>query len=67
VLDRLGIPNEDGFFPKDIDGTKYFTEGWQQTVYNEFKDLYPKAVELFYINHLDWELAKTEKIFQPQE
>ena len=67
VLDRLGIPNEDGFFPKDIDGTKYFTEGWQQTVYNEFKDLYPKAVVLFYINHLDWELAKTEKIFQPQE
>jgi len=27
VLDHLGIPNEDGFFAKDIDGSKYLTEG----------------------------------------
>src|SRR5271170_7812753 len=27
VLDELGIPNEEGFFSKDIDGSKYFTEG----------------------------------------
>ncbi len=64
VLDHLGIPNEDGFFAKDIDGSKYLTEGWQQKAYDQFKDKYPKAVLLFYINHLDWEVAKAEKVFQ---
>jgi hypothetical protein len=66
VLDELGIPNEDGFFAKEIDGEKYFTEGWQQRVYDKFKDVYPKAVLLFYINHLDWELAKSGQVFHPQ-
>jgi len=66
VLDELGIPNEDGFFAKDIDGSKYFTDGWQQKTYQTFKDRYPQAVLLFYINHLDWELTKSEQVFQPQ-
>jgi hypothetical protein len=66
VLDFLGIPNEDGFFAKDIDGSKYLTEGWQQKAYDQFKDTYPKAVLLFYINHLDWEIAKADKVFQVQ-
>ncbi|HYL77736.1 MAG TPA: hypothetical protein VEU96_26210 [Bryobacteraceae bacterium] len=66
VLDELGIPNEEGFFNKDIDGSKYFTEGWQQKVYDKFKAIYPPAVLLFYINHLDWELAKSEKVFQAE-
>jgi len=65
VLDELGIPNQEGFFAKDIDGTKYLTEGWQQRVYDKFQSVYPLAVLLFYINHLDWELSKSEKIFQP--
>jgi hypothetical protein len=66
VLDQLGIPNQDGFFNKDIDGAKYLTEGWQQKTYDKFKGMYPAPVLLFYINHLDWELAKAENIFQPQ-
>ena len=41
VLDELGIPNQDGFFEKDIDGTKYLTEGWQQRTYEKFKDNLP--------------------------
>ena len=65
VLDELGIPNEDGFFAKDIDGSKYFVEGWQQKVFDKFKTTYPEAVLLFYINHLDWEVAKAERVFQP--
>lgn len=65
VLDDIGIPNEDGFFAKDIDGTKYLTEGWPGRTYDKFKDTYPKAVLLFYINHLNWELAKAEQVFQP--
>ncbi|SRR5579871_2569746 len=66
VLDELGIPNQDGFFDKDIDGAKYLTEGWQKKVYDKFKTTYPPEVLLFYINHLDWEVMKAEAIFQPQ-
>ena len=66
VLDELGIPNENGFFAKDIDGSKYFTEGWEQRVYGKFQDVYPRPVLLFYINHLAWELAKAESVFQVQ-
>src|SRR5215472_15299016 len=62
VLDNLGVPNQDGFFDKNVDGAKYLAEGWQQKTYDKFKDAYPKAVLLFYINHLDWELSKSEKI-----
>src|SRR5271154_7066271 len=61
VIDDLGIPNQDGFFDKDIDGTKYLTEGWQQRTYEKFKTAYPMPVLLFYINHLAWELAKSEE------
>lgn len=64
VVDELGIPNQDGFFDKDIDGSKYLTEGWQQRIYEKFKDRYPAPVLLFYINHLAWELAKSEELFQ---
>jgi hypothetical protein len=65
VLDDIGIPNEDGFFAKDLDASKYLTDGWQQRTYDKFKDAQQKDVLLFYINHLDWELAKAEQLFQP--
>jgi hypothetical protein len=65
VLDELGIPNQDGFFDKDINGAKYLTEGWQQRIYDKFKTTYPPQVLLFYINHLDWEVSKAESLFQP--
>lgn len=64
VLDELGIPNQDGFFAKDIDGSKYFNDGWQQRVYDKFHTTHPPAVLLFYINHLAWELAKPDTVFQ---
>jgi hypothetical protein len=64
VVDELGIPNQEGFFDKDIDGSKYLTEGWPQRVYDRFKDQFPAPVLLFYINHLAWELAKSEELFQ---
>lgn len=65
VLDHLGIPNQDGFFDKDLDGPKYLTEGWQQRVFDAFKDKYPAPLLLFYINHLGWEVAKAQEVFQP--
>jgi hypothetical protein len=64
VIDDLGIPNQEGFFDKDIDGSKYFTDGWQARTYEKFKGVYPPSVLLFYINHLAWELAKSEEVFQ---
>lgn len=65
VLDFLAIPNEDGFFPKDLDATDKLAEGWQQRVWDQFRGKYAEAILLFYINHLGWELLKTEQVFQP--
>jgi|SRR5579871_2044259 len=66
VLDELGIPNEDGFFSKELDGSKYLTEGWEQRIFEKFKGVYPPAVLLFYVNHLGWEVNKSENVFQAQ-
>ena len=66
VLDDLAIPNQDGFSDKDIDGAKYLHEGWQRKTYEKFKETYPAPVLLFYINHLDWEVSKAEKLFHPE-
>ena len=65
VVDDLGIPNQDGFFDKNIEAAKYLTEGWQQRVYGKFRGTYPEPVLRLYINHLAWELANGEPIFSP--
>jgi hypothetical protein len=65
VLNLLNIPNEDGFFDKDLQPEQYLTEGWQKRVYDEFSSKYSPQILLFYINHLDWELNKSEQVFLP--
>lgn len=65
VLNFLGIPNEEGFFDKDLKPEQYLTEGWQEHVFNEFNGKHPREILLFYINHLDWELNKSGQIFLP--
>ena len=65
VLNFLSIPNENGFFDKDLKPEQYLTEGWQQRVFEQFSGKYPREILLFYINHLDWELNKTEQVFLP--
>ena len=65
VLNFLNIPNEDGFFDKDLKPEQYLTEGWHKRVFDEFSAKYPPQILLFYINHLDWELNKTEQVFLP--
>jgi hypothetical protein len=65
VLNFVGIPNEEGFFDKDLKPEQYLKEGWQERVLNEFSGKYNRDILLFYINHLDWELNKTEKVFLP--
>jgi hypothetical protein len=58
VLDFLGIPNEDGFFAKDLNATAYLTPGWQQRVHDKFHGAFPEPALVLYINHLAWELDK---------
>ena len=65
VLDHLGIPHEDGFFAKDADVAGHLQEGWQQQVWDKFRGVYSPPALLFYINHLDWEIAKSTQVFQP--
>jgi hypothetical protein len=65
VLDFLGIPNEGGFFAKDIDAKPHLTEGWEGRVFERFRGEYPEPLLLFYINHLAWELTKMPEPFAP--
>ena len=65
VLDFLGIPNQDGFFEKNLNAEPYLTEGWQQRAYEKFHEQYPGPELLLYINHLAWELLKATELFQP--
>jgi hypothetical protein len=65
VLNFLGIPNEQGFFDKDLKPEQYLTEDWQKRVFDEFSTKHSREVLLFYINHLDWELNKTDQVFLP--
>jgi len=65
ILNSLVIPNEQGFFDKDLKPEEYLKEGWQKRVFDQFADKYQRDIVLFYINHLDWELNKTEQVFLP--
>ena len=65
VLDFLGVPHENGFFAKDMDPKPYFTEGWEQRVFEKFRGVYPEALLIFYINHLRWELLGASEFCHP--
>ena len=65
ILNFLGIPNDNGFFDKDLKPEQFLTDGWQNRVFDKFAAKYPREIVLFYINHLDWELNKTDEVFLP--
>src|SRR5579862_7536732 len=65
VLDFLGVPHESGFFSKDIDPKPYFTDGWENRVFEKFRGVYSDAILGFYINHLRWELLSATELFRP--
>jgi hypothetical protein len=65
VLGFLEIPNESGFFSKDLNASAHLTPGWQERAHEKFKGSYPEAALLFYINHLAWELDKTAVCYTP--
>src|SRR5215813_9002769 len=56
VLDFLGVPHENGFFAKDMDPKPYFTDGWENRVFEHFQGQFAGPQLTFYINHLRWEL-----------
>jgi hypothetical protein len=65
VLDFLGVPHENGFFAKKMDPKPYFTEGWEDRVFEKFRGLYPEPLLLFYINHLRWETLGAGEPYRP--
>ena len=65
ALDFLGVPHESGFFAKDMDPKPYFTDGWEERVYEKFRTQWPEALLVFYINHLKWELLGAEELYRP--
>ena len=65
VVEFLGIPNQNGFFDKDIDASQYLTEGWAARTFEKFRGTYPEPLLLFYLNHLGWELKGAEQPFAP--
>jgi len=65
VLDSLGVPHENGFFSKKMDPKPFFTEGWEQRVYEKFHGSCPDSLLIFYINHLRWELLEAEELYRP--
>ncbi len=65
VLDFLGIPNQDGFFDKNLDASPYLKEGWQQRVLEKFRGAFPEPLLVLYINHLSWELVREPEMFVP--
>ena len=65
VLNFLGIPNQEGFFEKDLDAKPYLTEGWQTRILEKFRGEYSESLLLFYINHLGVELGEVQQAFLP--
>jgi hypothetical protein len=48
-----------------MDPKPYFTEGWEDRVYEKFRTVFPDAILVFYINHLRWELLGAEQPYHP--
>src|SRR5436190_1445843 len=44
VLNFLGIPNQEGFFEKDLDAKALLTEGWQERAFDRFRAEYPESL-----------------------
>jgi hypothetical protein len=65
VLNFLGVPNQEGFFEKDLDAKPHLTEGWQARTFDRFRTEYPESLLLFYISHLGWELGGESRVFLP--
>lgn len=67
VLDHLEIPHDEGFFAKDADIKSLLKDGWEESAWEAFRETYPPAALLFYINHLGWEVEALDEVFAPEQ
>jgi hypothetical protein len=65
ILDFLGLPHENGFFAKDMDAKPFLTDGWEDRVYQKFREGFPEPLLVFYVNHLRWELLGATELYRP--
>src|SRR6185312_7115607 len=65
VLNFLEVPQQQGFFEKNIEASRYLTEGWQARAFARFRADYPEPLLLFYINHLGAELGSEPQAYLP--
>lgn len=65
ALDLLGVPHQDGFFPKDADVKSHLADGWQQKAFDGLKDKFPASVLKFYLNHLAAETGGADSVYSP--
>jgi hypothetical protein len=65
VLDFLGIPHHDGFFEKETPLADHLTDGWQQRVFEAFRETHAPALVVFYINHLTKEAEQLDSLYLP--
>ena len=65
VLNHLQIPHQEGFFEKDADVSSFLSGEWQSRVWEAFEAKHPKAVLVFYLNHLALEMTKDPVLFNP--
>lgn len=64
ALDFLEIPHDGhGFFDKDAEASGKLVDGWQARLHGEFREKYPEALVLLYINHLEWEMGEPAAAF----
>jgi hypothetical protein len=65
ILDFLGVPHENGFFAKDMNPKPFFSDGWEDRVYQSFRERFPDPLLVFYVNHLRWELLGATELYRP--
>jgi hypothetical protein len=65
ILDFLGVPHENGFFAKEMDPKPFLTDGWEDRVYQNFRQRFPDPILVFYMNHLRWELLGATELYRP--
>ena len=65
ILDFLGVPHENGFFAKDMDPKPFFTEGWEDRVYQNFRERFPGPASGFLYEPFEMGIAGSHRTVPP--
>lgn len=67
VLDFLKIPHDgSGFFDRNSSFSNNLGVGWQQEVFEKFRERYSESLILLYTNHLAREVDSVSGLFRPR-